>query len=78
MVTIIVSIFMYDDDYNWRANCCHYKIKEIDLGNRWLVLEVWVIVGWLRGLLLIVIWFVLMLYDLCDIIEKDRGGVLVV
>ena len=21
-----------DDDYNWRAKCCHYKIKEIDGG----------------------------------------------
>ena len=29
-VTIIVSMFMYDDDYDWRTKCCHYKIKEID------------------------------------------------
>ena len=31
-VTIIVIIFMYNDDYNWRAKCCHYEIKEIDSG----------------------------------------------
>ena len=36
------------------------------------VWEVWVIVGWLRWLFLIVIRFVLMLYDLCAIVEKDR------
>ena len=26
---MIVGIFMYDDDYNWRAKCWHYKFKEI-------------------------------------------------
>ena len=26
---------MYEDDYNWRAKCCPYKIKEIDGGFEW-------------------------------------------
>ena len=34
-VTIIVSMFMYDDDHDWRSKFCPCKIKEIDEGNRW-------------------------------------------
>ena len=33
-VTIILYIIMHDDEYNGRAKCRHYKIKEIDGGFR--------------------------------------------
>ena len=58
---------MYDYDYNWRAKCNHYKIKEMD-DKVW---EVWVIGGGLWLLFLIVIWTVLTLYDLYVIVTND-------
>ena len=64
------SYFMYEDDYNCRVKCCHYKIKEMDgglgiMGNS----------RGLRWLFLIVIWFVFTLCDLYAVVVKDRGYV---